>query len=418
MASGIKDKVAILGMGCSKFGERWDKEADDLMVEAYEEALGDAGIETKQIDAAWLATAIEEQHVGKSGMPLAMALRLPYIPVTRVENYCASGTEAFRGAVYAVASGAADIALAMGCEKLKDTGYGGLPQRCARRAELHVLGQLLRARRLRPARRRLSRQAPRSSRGPQARHGAHLGQEPRQRRQESQGASAQQDQHRHRAAARRSSPSRSASTTAAACRTAPPAPSSPRPRSPAASARPTSSRSRRCSSAVSNGQEAQHNSWDGSHFVTTRIASKRAYQEAGIRDPRTDISLIEVHDCFSVTELVTMEDLYISKEGEAVKDVLDGFYDADGALPCQIDGGLKCFGHPIGASGLRMIYEIYLQMQGRAGERQRQDATLRPHPQSRRLPAPERLLHLHHRPARGISHVLLPARCALQITVF
>ena len=129
MAKGIKDKVAILGMGCSKFGERWDKEADNLMVEAYTEAIADAGIDTKQIDAAWLATAIEEQHVGKSATPLAVALRLPFIPVTRVENYCASGTEAFRGAVYAVASGAADIALALGVEKLKDTGYGGLPQR-------------------------------------------------------------------------------------------------------------------------------------------------------------------------------------------------------------------------------------------------------------------------------------------------
>ena len=67
MAKGIKDKVAILGMGCSKFGERWDKEADDLMVEAFEEAITDAGIEKGQIDAAWLATAIEEVHVGKSG---------------------------------------------------------------------------------------------------------------------------------------------------------------------------------------------------------------------------------------------------------------------------------------------------------------------------------------------------------------
>ena len=129
MAQGIRDKVAILGMGCSKFGEHWDKNAEDLIVEAYEECAADAGIETSQIDAAWLSTAFEEQHVGKSGIPLAMALRLPYIPVTRVENYCASGTEAFRGAVYAVASGAADIALAAGVEKLKDTGYGGLPQR-------------------------------------------------------------------------------------------------------------------------------------------------------------------------------------------------------------------------------------------------------------------------------------------------
>jgi acetyl-CoA C-acetyltransferase len=49
---------------------------------------------------------------------------------------------------------------------------------------------------------------------------------------------------------------------------------------------------------------------------------------------------------------------------------MDGFYDSDGKIPCQIDGGLKCFGHPIGASGLRMLYEMYLQLLGRAGERQ------------------------------------------------
>ena len=123
--------------------------------------------------------------------------------------------------------------------------------------------------------------------------------------------------------------------------------------------------------AVSNGTEAQHNSWDGSYFMTTRVASARAYAEAGIEKPRDEISLTEVHDCFSVTELVTMEDLHISSEGGAIKDVMDGYYDAEGTVPCQIDGGLKCFGHPIGASGLRMLYEVYLQMQGRAGERQR-----------------------------------------------
>jgi len=86
--------------------------------------------------------------------------------------------------------------------------------------------------------------------------------------------------------------------------------------------------------------------------------------------------MFDVHDCFSVTELVTLEDLGISQEGKAIGDVLDGFYDASGKIPCQIDGGLKCFGHPIGASGLRMIYEMYLQLQGRAGERQRADPVL------------------------------------------
>ena len=122
----------------------------------------------------------------------------------------------------------------------------------------------------------------------------------------------------------------------------------------------------------SNGTEAQHNSWDGSYFATTRAAAARAYKEAGIDNPRKQVSLFDVHDCFSITELVTMEDLFISEEGRAVNDIMDGFYDSDGEIPCQIDGGLKCFGHPIGASGLRMIYEMYLQMNGRAGERQRE----------------------------------------------
>jgi len=123
--------------------------------------------------------------------------------------------------------------------------------------------------------------------------------------------------------------------------------------------------------AVSNGQEVQFNEWDGSYFATTRAAAARAYKEAGIGDPRKQVSMFEVHDCFSVTELVTMEDLGISAEGRAINDILDGFYDASGKVPCQIDGGLKCFGHPIGASGLRMLYEMYLQLTGRAGERQR-----------------------------------------------
>ena len=83
--------------------------------------------------------------------------------------------------------------------------------------------------------------------------------------------------------------------------------------------------------------------------------------------------MTEVHDCFSITELVTMEDLQLSGEGLAVRDVLDGAFDADGRIPCQIDGGLKCFGHPIGASGIRMLYEMYLQLQGRAGSRQLRD---------------------------------------------
>ncbi len=129
MPRGVKDKVAIVGMGCSAFGERWSCDAEDLMLEAFNESLADAGVGVTDVDAAWLGVGMHEVNVGNSGTPLSVALRLPNVAVTKVENYCATGTEALRGAVYAVASGASDIALAMGVEKLKDTGYGGLPVR-------------------------------------------------------------------------------------------------------------------------------------------------------------------------------------------------------------------------------------------------------------------------------------------------
>ena len=369
MATGIKDKVVILGMGCSKFGERWDCNAQDLMVEAFEEALCDAGIERKQIEAAWLGTAIEEQHLGKSAVPLAMTLRLPYIPVTRVENYCATGTEALRGAVYAVASGAVDIALALGVEKLKDTGYGGLPQRG--RGALNDLfwpnisapgsfAQLAAAYR--------------------AKHGADKGDLKRAMAHisvKSHDNGARNPKAHLRNKITEDDVMRApmiaeplglydccgvSDGSACAIVTTPDI------------ARGLGKRDlvavKALQVAVSNGQEVQYDQWDGSYFATTRVAAARAYREAGITKPREQVSLVDVHDCFSVTELVTMEDLQLSPEGTAIRDVLDGFYDAEGQVPCQIDGGLKCFGHPIGASGLRMVYEMYLQLQGRAGQRQ------------------------------------------------
>jgi len=369
MPHGIRDKVAILGMGCSKFGERWDAGPDDLMVEAYLEAMQDAGIDQTQLDAAWFSTHIDEIGSGKGGTPLSIALRLPNIAVTRVENFCASGSEAFRGAVYAVAAGAADIALAVGVEKLKDTGYGGLPVANPGTLNPQVMpngsapgnfAQLASAYR--------------------AKHGV-----------------SKDDLKRAIAHVSVKSHANGAKNPKAHLRkpiTAEQALAAPMIAEPlglfdccgvsdgAAAAivtTPEIARSlgkhdlvtvKALQLSVSNGYESQYNGWDGSHFHTARIAAGKAYREAGIERPREQISMMEVHDCFSITELVTMEDLFISPEGQGWRDVLDGFYDADGGVPCQIDGGLKCFGHPIGASGLRMLYEMYLQLQGRAGERQ------------------------------------------------
>ena len=372
MAQGIKDKVAIIGMGCTRFGERWDVGADGLMVEAFTEAQSDAGIDVSQIDAAWLAVAFDAVNIGPSGIPLSMALRLPNIGVTKVENYCASGTEAFRGAVYAVASGAADIALALGCEKLKDTGYGGLPVR-SRGTTYDMIG--------------VTGSAPGNfaqlAAAYRAKHGVS--------KEELKRAIAHVSVKSHANGAKNP---KAHLQRAVDMDTVLNAPMIAEPlglfdccgvSDGAACAIVTTPEIARALGktdlvtvkalqiAASNGWELQQaGGWDGAYFHTTRVAAAKAYREAGVDNPREQISLMEVHDCFSITELVTMEDLFISKEGEGYKDVLDGFFDADGRVPCQIDGGLKCFGHPIGASGLRMIYENYLQLLGRAGPRQRQ----------------------------------------------
>jgi len=372
MATGIKDKVAILGMGCSKFGERWDSGAEELMVEAYLEALKDAGIETNDIQAAWLSTHAEEQSVGKGGTPLSVTLRLPNIAVTRVENFCASGSEAFRGAVYAVAAGACDIALALGVEKLKDTGYGGLPtgqpgtllpQWGANGSAPGNFAQLASAYRTKhkvskdDLKRAIAHVSVKSHANGTKNPKAHLRKE----------ITEEMCLNAPMIAEPLGLFDCCGVSDGAAC---------------AIVTTPEIAKSLGKSNlitvkalqlALSNGLESQHNSWDGSYFHTARIAAKRAYDEAGIAKPRDEISMMEVHDCFSITELVTMEDLFISNEGEGWKDVMNGFYDSGGQVPCQIDGGLKCFGHPIGASGLRMLYEMYLQLQGRAGERQLKD---------------------------------------------
>jgi len=372
MAKGIRDKVVILGAGCSKFGERWDAEPADLMTEAFQECLADAGIEKNQIQAAWQSTGIDAFSVGPGAMPLSIALRLPYIPVTRLENYCASGTEAFRAATYAVASGACDIALAMGFEKLKDTGYGGLPQRSRgvtndlfypNLSAPGMFAQLAAGYRAKyktdktDLKRAMAHVSVKSHANGAKNPKAHL-QRPITEEQAMNAAMIAEPIGLFDCCG---------VSDGAAC---------------AIVTTPEIARSlgkqdlvsvKALQLCASNGEEGGFSNWDGSYVATTRIAAKRAYEEAGIKDPRREVSMTEVHDCFSITELVTMEDLFLSKDGEAVRDVLDGVYDADGEVPCQIDGGLKCFGHPIGASGLRMIYEMYLQLTGRAGPRQLAD---------------------------------------------
>ncbi|SHF42907.1 acetyl-CoA C-acetyltransferase [Desulfacinum infernum DSM 9756] len=376
MATGIKDKVAIIGMGCTRFGERWNDGAEDLMVEAFQEALQDAGIEKKEIEAAWLGTCFDEVNIGKSAIPLAQALKLPSIPVTRVENFCATGTEAFRGACYAVASGACRVALALGVEKLKDTGYGGLPGFDTAMGTLNrfILPNFT---------------APGGFALMATRYFAKYGISP----EEGKMALARISAKSHRCGALNPKAHLRKEITpeqvlkapiiawplglfdccgvsdgaAAAIVTTPDV---------ARALRKNPVFVKSLQIAATSGEEMLTTRWDGTYMKTTTEAARRAYAEAGITNPREELSVLEVHDCFSITELVTYEDLQISERGRAIRDINDGFFDLEGKIPCQSDGGLKCFGHPIGASGIRMIYEVYNQLLHRAGPRQIPDPRL------------------------------------------
>jgi acetyl-CoA C-acetyltransferase len=369
MAEGIRDKVAIVGMGCTKFGERWESSAEDLMVEAFMECIADAGIDKKEIQAAYLGSHFDEVNVGKAALPLSFALKLPYIPVTRTENFCATATEAFRAACYSVAAGVYDIVLAMGVEKLKDTGYGGLPGGAAGGVNAFMMGANMTApgmfaqlataygakwkipmERIKDA---IAHVSAKSHANGALNPKAHL--------------RAVVTEEQIKAAPMIAYPlglfDCCGVSDGAAC---------------AIIATPQIAKSLKKNQDIvkvkalaisdSSGEEAMYTNWDGCHFVTTRKAATAAYEEAGIKNPRQEISMMEVHDCFSITELVTMEDLHISPKGGAIEDVMSGFFDLNGQVPCQVDGGLKCYGHPIGASGLRMIYAMYEQLLERVPE--------------------------------------------------
>jgi len=396
MAEGIKNKVAIIGMGCTRFGEHFDQSAESLMVEAFMEALADAGLEKKDIDAAWLSSCFDEVNVGKAAIPLAAALKLPFIPVTRVENFCASGTEALRAASFAVASGACDVALAVGVEKLKDIGYGGLPDFSQLRGAYN--------RQIFP-----NMTAPGMFATLATRYFDRYGLSSEEGKRTLAKISAKSHYNGARTSKAHLRREVDVETIMKApiiawplglfdcCGVTEGAAAAIIVRADKAKDyRPDPLYVKALQIAVSPEEEYRFQEWDGTHVETTVRCAAKAYQEAGVKNPREELSMFEVHDCFSITELVTYEDLLISPRGRAKEDVDAGFFDLDGALPCQTDGGLKSFGHPIGASGIRMVYEVYKQLQGKCGERQLKN------------------------PRLGLTHNLggFPANCVIAVTIW
>ncbi|MCB1270851.1 MAG: acetyl-CoA acetyltransferase [Microthrixaceae bacterium] len=372
---GIKDRVAIIGMGCTPFREHWEASGDDLMVDAVNDGLASAGVAKDDIDAWWLGTA----QSGMSGVTLASPLKITGKPVTRVENYCATGSEALRQACYAVASGAYDMAAAVGMEKVKDSGYQGLnafpipndgTQRTLTAAAMFSLVAPAYAERYGVEPEKLRRTLARIA----SKNHANGAKNPRaQFRREmdvdaicampavagmlsvfdcagvADGAASAivvraEDAHRY-------------------------------------TDKPIYVKA--LSFVAGDGSGLLDPEFDYTHFPECEWAAQDAYSQAGITDPRRELAMAEVHDCFTPTELVLMEDLGFSARGEAWKDCEEGVFDLGGELPVNTDGGLKSFGHPVGASGLRMLFECWLQLRREA-------------PDDRQIETVERGLALSH----------------------
>jgi len=359
-SNGIRDRVAVIGMGCTTFGEHWSRSADDMLVDATGDAVSSAGVALEDVDAFWLGT----MGSGNSGLTLSKPLKLDYRPVSRVENFCATGSEAFRNACYAVASGAYDVVMAIGVEKLKDSGFSGLdipappndgtggmgeisaPAMFSLLAPAYAKKYGVSPEALKEVMTRIAwKNHANGARNPRAQFRKEVPKETIQNAPliagqlgifdcsgVSDGAAAAiivraEDAHRY-------------------------------------TERPMYVKG--LSFVAGPGAGLLDPAYDYTTFPEVVAAARDAYAQAGVRDPRSELAMAEVHDCFTPTELVLMEDLGFSERGAGWEDVLSGTFDLGGELPVNPDGGLKAFGHPIGASGLRMLFECWLQLRGEA----------------------------------------------------
>jgi len=359
----IRDKVAIIGMGCTKFGENWDWSAEDMMIDATFEALEDAGIGLKDIEAAWVGT----QQTGINGLLLAQPLKLGPIPITRVENGCATGIDAIRQGVHAIACGLYDLVLVVGVEKLKEMGFSGLPEFFF--DPVYAQGATAPGRWALPA----------------TRYFSHYGLTPEEGKtclakiavKNHHNGSMCPKAHLQREITLEQALNApiiswplglfdccavtDGAAAAVLCRA-----------DIAKSFRDDYILIKGIGLAMGPGWGKEDIDFAYDRMPETIRAGESAYEQAGITNPRKEISLAQLHDCFTIAEMLEYEALQFSPIGQAKQDIDAGTFELTGEFPVNTDGGLKSFGHPIGATGVRMVYECYKQLQGKAELPQRQ----------------------------------------------
>jgi len=369
----LKDKVAIVGMGCTPFGEFWDKDIVDLIVDAADEAFADANVTAKDIQAAWVGYTVQDNAM--TGIILSSALQLQFIPVTRVENACGTGAETIRGAALGLASKTYDLVLALGFEKMKDAGFGGIGQ--AWPGKWHpVYGA---APEVGGAVGRYALAA--------TKYFSTYGLSPEQGKtmlakvsvkSHYNGSRNPKAMLRNRITVEQvmNAPIIAwplglfdccgicdGASAAVMCRT-----------EDAKRYRPNGDYITVKASAIACGPGwgKERVNYGYTVWEETEAAAKQAYAMAGIKNPRKELSMAEVHDCFSIAEVIACESMALCEKGHAREDIESGAWEQNGEMPVNVSGGLKAFGHPAGASGGREVYEFYKQFQGKADDQTRQ----------------------------------------------
>jgi len=366
MAGSIKDKVAVVGAGCVKFGDNFDRGYLDMVAEAGMAAMADAKIEPGRIEAAWLGTYLPNNGLGKAGSTITDPLHLYGIPITRVENYCATGTDAFRNAAIAVASGMYDVVLVLGCEKMKDRAARGIPRvehpeigKGTSAPALFALAANRYMKKFGVPRETLAKVAVKNHYNGARNKLAHMQKEVTV----DQVLSAPMISYPF--GLFDCCPTTDGAAALILCKA-----------EIAKTFRDDYVLLKGIGMAAYTHKPYYDPTFDYLGFKSTQTASQAAYAMAGVKDPVKELDLCEVHDCFTWTEIANYEDLGLCKKGEGRHMIEEGRTALTGDIPVNVSGGLKTFGHPIGASGVRMIYEVTQQLRGNCGERQIKDAEL------------------------------------------
>lgn len=358
--------VAVIGIGCTTFGEKWEASFRDLFVEAGSLALADAELSGEHIDAMYVGNMsagrfIEQEHIGALIADYA-GLSTRHIPSTRVEAACASGGLAFRQAVIAVASGMEDIVVAAGVEKMTDVGTGASVDTLAGAADrewegfmgatfpgLYAMMATDYMHRYPLTREQLGMVAVKNHRNGAKNPIAQFRSEITLETVLSSSLVAD--------------PLRlfdcSPITDGAAAVIL----------APLERAREfTDTPVKVLATAQASDTIALHDRRDISCLDATVVAGERAFAMAGL--PREKIDFMEVHDCFTIAEICAIEDLGFCKKGEAGRLTEEGVTALNGDLPVNTSGGLKACGHPVGATGIKQVCEVVQQLRGEAGARQ------------------------------------------------